>query len=420
MLWILLSFGALAAAPDPEGLIASPEPDWPQWRGPARDAVSRETGLLAEWPQAGPRLLWKADHLGQGWSSPIIVGDRLYITGDVEYDLVIHALDLDGKTVWQTRNGKAWKGSYPGTRAACVYADGKLYHLNAHGRAACLDAASGKELWAVDILQRFGARNITWGTSESLLVDGPRLIVTPGGDKALMAALDRTNGRTLWTTPALAGDRLTYCSPILFRCAGHRILSSCSSHHGFGVDADTGRLLWKVPLHNTYDVNVSTPIYAEGRIFYVTAYDRGTCCRLRAIDGNVQAEEVWTSTLDTVTGSGVFVNGALYASGYRAFKSWLCLDWQSGQSRYELKDLTTGAAVHAEGRLYCLAEDGSVALLKPTAGSFEVAGRFRLMPRRVNDAWAHPVLCRGRLYLRYHDTLWCYDVRGKVITGERP
>ncbi|MHC4105289.1 MAG: outer membrane protein assembly factor BamB family protein, partial [Planctomycetota bacterium] len=160
-----------------DGLIASPEPDWPQWRGPWRDGISNEKGLLPNWPQGGPKLLWEINGLGKGWSSPIVVGNRLYITGDVGQDLVIFAFDRNGKPVWQTKNGKYWKNPYPGARATCTFSEGRLYHLNAHGRLVCLDAAKGDEIWMVNILERFNAKNITWALSECLLIDGPRVIV---------------------------------------------------------------------------------------------------------------------------------------------------------------------------------------------------------------------------------------------------
>ena len=205
-----------------DGPVASPEPDWPQWNGPRRDGISNEKGLLPTWPEAGPRLVWKIGNLGRGWSSPIIVRDRLYITGDVDDDLLIFAFDLTGKPLWKAKNGHSWTGSYHGARACCAYSEGKLYHMNAHGRVVCLDAATGKELWAVDVLERFQGQNITWAMSECLLVDGSRVIVTPGGEKALMAALDKQSGRTVWTTEPLHGDRASHSSPLLFRHAGQR------------------------------------------------------------------------------------------------------------------------------------------------------------------------------------------------------
>jgi outer membrane protein assembly factor BamB len=394
-----------------DGPVASPEPDWPQWNGPRRDGIARERDLLTTWPDGGPTLAWKIGNLGRGWSSPILVRDRLYITGDVDDGLVIFAFDLTGGLLWKAKNGRSWTGSYPGARACCAYSEGKLYHMNAHGRVACLEAATGKELWAVDVLERFQGQNITWAMSECLLVDGSRVLVTPGGEKALMAALDKQSGRTVWTTEPLREDRASHSSPLLFRHAGRRIIANCSSAHGFAVDADTGRLLWTVPLRSPYGVNVATPVYGAARVFYTTPYVYGACYSLRPGRTGPEPGKAWSTTLDTCTGTALPVEGLLYGSGYKKHKSWLCLDWKSGEIRYELKGLTTGAAVYAAGRLYCLAEDGRAALLRPTPGRFEIDGQFRLVPERVNDAWAHPVLLHAKLYLRYHDTLWCYDVR---------
>jgi outer membrane protein assembly factor BamB len=403
----------LTAASTPvDGLIASLEPDWPQWRGPRRNGISYEKGLLSSWPDGGPKLLWKIDGLGQGWSCPIIVGQRIYITGDVGDDLIIFALDRGGAVQWKVKNGRAWKEPYPGARACCVFSEGRLYNMNAHGRVVCLDAASGRELWAVDILERFDAKNITWALSECLLVDGRNLIVTPGGKKALMAALDKFDGQTVWTTEPLGDDRTSHSSPILFRYAGRRLITNCSSAHGFGVDADTGELLWAVPLKNPHGVNVSTPVYGSGSVYYVTPYaEMGRAYHLVADGQGVSAEHIWTSRLDTVTGCAVLADGVLFAAGYRESKWWFGLDWQTGRTKYELKDFTTGSAIYADGRLYCLDEQGSVGLLKPGSNGLEVVGRFALVDEKVRDAWTHPVLHDGRLYLRYHDTLFCYDVR---------
>jgi outer membrane protein assembly factor BamB len=372
-----------------EGLIASPEPDWPQWRGLKRDGFSNEKGLLASWPQGGPKLLWKIDGLGKGWSSPIVVGNQLYITGDVGQDLVIFAFDRNGKPVWQTKNGKYWKNPYPGARATCAFSEGKLYHLNAHGRLVCLDAASGDEIWTTNILERFNAGNIT-----------------------LMAALNKYNGRTVWTTEPLDNDRASHSSPILFQYQGRRLIANCSAAHGFGVDADTGKLLWTVPLRNPHGVNASTPIYGSGKVYYVTPYaENGRLYRLVMDGQGITTEHIWSSQLDTVTGSSVLVDGTLFAAGYKKSKWWFGVDWQTGKTKYELKDFTTGAAIYADGRLYCLDESGPVGLMKWGSNGLETAGRFRLYPKKTRDAWAHPVLLDGRLYLRYHETLWCYDVK---------
>jgi outer membrane protein assembly factor BamB len=397
-----------------DGLIASPEPGWPQWRGPRRDGISGERGLLPAWPESGPPLVWKVGELGHGWSQPILVNDTLYITGDVGDDLVIFALDRDGRTKWRVTNGPAWKGSYPGARACCTYSAGRLYHINAHGRLVCLDAQTGSEVWAVNVLDRFAAENIQWAISECLLVDGLRVLVTPGGRKASMAALDKRTGETVWTTPPIDEDRATYSSPILFRYAGRRFLANCTSAHGFGVDADSGELAWTFPMRNRYDVSVATPVYGDGAVFYATPDGfNGQLYRLQVTGDQTQVEQVWISPVDPLTGAAVLVDGRLYAGGYRKLKHWFCIDWQTGETRHELKELAAGAAVYADGRLYCLAEDGRAALVAPHADRLEIVGQVRLVEARVRDAWTHPVLLDGRLYLRYHETLWCYDVRSR-------
>lgn len=417
--FVLVCWGssARAASTNPPslhaaGLIATPEPDWAQWRGPYRDGISDETGLLQAWPEGGPTLIWKIDALGKGWSCPIIVGETFYITGDVDEDLVIYAFNLDGTPRWKTTNGRYWRTPFPGGRACVTYSEGRLYHMNAHGRVACLDAESGQEIWAVNVLDHFEGKNIRWAVSECLLVDGPRVIVTPGGKKALMAALDKRTGETVWTTEPLPDDVVTHSSPILLRYAGRRQLVNCSAAHGFGVDADTGELLWTVPVKNRYSTNVSTPNYGSGRVFFMTPYDSlGRQYRLVAQGNDIEAQLTWQSKIDAVTGCAVLVDGMLYAAGYDATKTWHAIDWNTGETKYESDAFTTGAALYADGRLYVMDQHGAVGLLEPTAEAFKIHGRFQLVEKRVRDAFAHPVVFGGRLYLRYHDTLYCYDIK---------
>jgi outer membrane protein assembly factor BamB len=412
---LALGQGQEAEPPQEEvGLVSSPEPGWPQWRGKRRDGISEETGLLPSWPPGGPRLLWTVSNLGRGWASPIVVNDRIFVPGDIGQDLVIFAFDTGGKLLWRAVNGEAWLGSYPGCRASCVYSEGLLYHCNAHGRIACFDATSGREIWAVDMVQLFEGRKITWGISECLLVDGQQLFITPAGRKGLMASLDKRTGKILWVTPPIAPDDfVSHSSPILFRWGGRRILANCSAAFGFGVDADTGQRLWAVPVRNQFDTNVSTPIFGGDRIFYVSPYTHlGRQYKLMLQGGKIAVEYVWTHPVDTVTGSGVLVNGVLWIGGYRRPKWWFAIDWQTAQTLAETKELTTGSAIYADGRLYILDETGKVALVDPSEKRFDIVGQFQLPAGKVRDAWAHPVVCNGRLYLRHHDSLWCYDICG--------
>jgi len=413
--------GHLHATQENDGLIASPEPDWPQWRGTRRDAVSGEKGLLTAWPEQGPPLRWKVGGLGVGWASPIVVGGAVYVTGDVGDDLMIFAFDLDGKPRWQARNGASWKGSYPGARACCVFSEGRLYHMNAHGRVACFDAASGRELWSVNVLERFEGRVPTWAMSECLLVDRRRLIVTPGGAKALMAALDKTTGATVWATEPIEGERASYCSPILFRHGGRRLMANCTSSHAWAVDADSGKLLWKTPQENQNRVTITTPVYGDGAVFVcATGAKEAGLYRVTTREDRGLPEMLWQSPADALTGGALLIGDRLFASGCKKNQTLHCINWKTGEPLYQLarpNPVTARwaetAMVWAGERLYCVFEDGTVALLRPTTDAFEVAGRFQWVGARRGDAWAHPVLLDGRLYLRHHDALWCYNVRAK-------
>jgi outer membrane protein assembly factor BamB len=411
-------------------LIASPEPGWPQWRGPRRDGISDETGLLQQWPEGGPPLLWKISGVGAGYAAPIITGGRIYLAGDMDDEVRIIALDLEGNRVWESKNGAAWKTPYPGSRASCVYSQGRIYHLNAHGRVTCLDAKNGKELWGFEMFERFGGRNITWALSEGLVVDGSRLIVTVGGTRALMVALDKKTGETLWTSdplrlgpsdnpaherlaePAGQVDNASYASPVLFELNGRRHLVSGSLRHVFGVDADSGELLWTRPMKTQWSVIALTPVVIGDGVFMTAPDgDGGRLYRIRNEGSAVAIDTVWSTPLDTCHGGAVHVGDALYGSWYRGKRGWACLDARTGELRYETDQIAMGSVLYADKRLYVLSQEGEMALLDPTPEGFVFKGKFRLVSGRKNDVWTHPVILDGRLYLRYHDTLYCYDIR---------
>ena len=400
------------------GLVASTAEGWPQWRGPRRDGICAETGLLRAWPVAGPGEVWSAEGLGRGWSAPVVGGGRLYITGDVGADVWIRAYRLDGTAVWKVPNGRAWRQAYPGSRASCVLAGGRLFHMNAHGRVVCLDPADGKLIWSADTFQRFGAKAIRWGHSECLLVDGRRVIVTPGGRRGMMAALDAATGTTVWSSGPLGSDTAAYASPILFEHGGLRHLVNFSSQRAFGVNAETGKLLWSVERPTRFQVIATAAVYNDGAVF-LTSPDgkQAEQVRLRVAGQDVTAESVWTSELNCLTGGVVYLAGRLYGAGYRKNDGWFCVDAATGKTLYAKRDLPSGSVLYADGRLYCFSERGEMALLEPTAKGFKTRGRFGRVIGRVRDAWAHPVIHNRRLYLRYHDTLWCHDVADKGVGG---
>ena len=405
------AFGAEAT------LIASGEADWPQWRGPRRDAVSDETGLLDAWPAGGPKLLWKATGLGRGWCSPIIVGDTLYIGGDVGQRLMIFAFGLDGKPKWNTPNGNAWKRPFPGGRASCAYSAGMIYQMNGYGQVICLAAKTGKKVWAVDVLKRFGAKVPRFGASECLLIDGNNLIVTPAGTKAIVAALDKKTGETVWTgkASAEAAEGVGYSSPILVTMGGRKLIFATTSFRTFAADAKTGKVLWTAGLTLTKNACSTTPILCGNSLFIPnTSVDDQSSHMLRISGAGEKADKAWTVPLRNLSGSGIYVGGNLYISGARKLKGYLCLDPKTGKAKATLPEPATAAGIWADGKLFLMSDVGKVLMLKPGAGGFATLGQFPVDAKvKGKDAWAHPVLCNGRLYIRYHDTLFCYDVKGK-------
>ncbi|HUT09050.1 MAG TPA: PQQ-binding-like beta-propeller repeat protein [Thermoguttaceae bacterium] len=389
-------------------LVRSAAPDWPQWRGPRRDGISEETGLLPSWPPGGPKCLGKISGIGRGYSSPIVVNDTLYVTGDEEGDLVIHAFSLDGSLRWRSTNGAAWQRSYPGARASCTYDDGKLYHINAHGRIVCLDAATGTEVWAVNVLERFEAQNITWGICESLLIDGDRVFVTPAGAKGLMAALDKRTGATVWASPPLDEEQPSYASPVLIAVGQRRLLVHGGALHAFAVDADSGELCWKMRHLDPKTTIVTTPILWNDRLIFTNASrEFGGMYGVR-FDG-VPADRAWSADLKVSHGGLVCADGRLCGASSRGVaEGWVAVDSATGTPTH-VGQLPPGSVVYADRRYYCLTEQGTMTLQELTEDGFRTTGSFQLADQK--DVWAHPVVCQGRLFLRYHDTLFCYDVR---------
>jgi hypothetical protein len=405
-------------------LMASPEPDWPQFRGPRRDGICDERGLVASWPESGPKLLWAATNLGWGYSSPILVRDRLFITGDAGDDLHVFGLDLNGARLWTTTNGASWKDPFPGARSSVTYSAGHLYHENAHGRLACYEAASGREVWQVNLLERFGGKELTWGLSECVLVDGDTVYAVAGGTEALVVALDKKTGKLIWGSEPLrpgggqsAAEPASYASPIVVRFGDRRLWIGCSLRHLVCLDADTGKLQWTRPMPTTHSVLALTPVLVGNGVFVTAPHgEGGALFELIAPgsqDGLVGARELWRTRLDSLQGCVVHLNGKLFGSYYSKGKGLAALDAANGQVLYDNLQFAKGAVLAAEGRLYVLCEDGWMLLLQPGQSGFEVRGRFRLAEAKARDAWAHPVIHRGRLYLRFHGTLFCYDISAR-------
>jgi outer membrane protein assembly factor BamB len=280
--------------------------------------------------------------------------------------------------------------------------------MNAHGRLVCLDAKTGAEQWVVNVLERFEGKNITWGLSESLLVFGDLVFATPCGTTGLVVALNKQTGETVWTTPALEEEEPSYASPILVQIDGQNLLVNSAIKNVFAVDTATGELCWKVPQLDPKNTVSTIPVLAGNEVVLTNASrDFGGIFGVR-LEGN-KAERIWTRQLSISHGSSVYVDGQVYAASSRGeARGWVAVDAATGEPRI-LSELAGGSLIFADGHFYCLTERGLMALQKPTADGFETVGSFQFADGK--DVWAHPVICDGRLYLRFHETLSCFDIR---------
>jgi len=393
--------------------VAEDSPSWPQFHGPHRDNISTETGLLDEWPEGGPKLLWTASGLGHGFAAVAVAEGMIYTAGDIGDDTVITAMDLDGQIGWQAKNGKAWTGPKPGSRSTPTLDGDRLYHESPHGDVVCLDANSGRRIWGVNVLEKFGGENISWALAESLLIDGGRVICRPGGPEVSFVALDKRTGDVVWTSPS-TGDQASYSSTTLAECQGLRIVLALMSEALVGANADTGDLLFRFEHRSPWDENIMMPIYHNGRVFISTRTTGSVMLRLDVDGSRASVEEVWRNTdLDNHHGGVVLLDGYLYASSHvRAAGKWIAIDWSSGQTMYAEEGIgKKGSLTFADGMFYVLGERGDVGLMKRTPTRCEITSRFRIPSGGEGPTWAHPVVCGGRLYVRHGDFLYAYDVK---------
>jgi len=394
----------------PAPVTAADLPSWPQFHGAKADNLSTETGLLKQWPETGPKLLWTAKGIGGGFSSVAIVDGLIYTAGNLDGKTTITALDLDGKIQWQIANGKAWTGDHPGTRGTPTIDGSRLYHESPHGEVLCAEAKTGKEIWRLNILEKFNSRNIPWALAESLVIDGKRVICSPGGKETAVVALDKMTGETVWKSPS-AGDLIGYATPAIAEHQGLRMILTMTAKALIGVNADDGDLLFRHEHITAYDVNALRPIFQDGHVFISSGYGSGSELLKVTVDGKkAGVERVWaTKDLDNHHGGVILLNGYLYGSCHSP--KWACLEWKTGKKMYAEKGVGKGSLTYADGMLYTLSERSKMGLVKATPEGHEVISQFSLPKGGEGPSWAHPVVCGGRLYVRHGDFLYAYDVK---------
>ena len=389
-------------------IAADASADWPFWRGPDRDGKSPDTGLLKQWPAGGPPKLWQATGIGEGFSSVTVSDGLIYITGQVEGNLCLFAFDMAGKLQWTKPIDKAWTKNHVGSRGSATIDSGKAYVLSGHGLLACMDAKTGKPLWSASA-NKMGGSPGNWGYAETPLVVGNLVIFKPGGRNCIVA-LNKATGAPVWASTGIsAGPEYSSCLPVSFGTA--EMIVTGTRGGVVGVSAKTGKMLWMNSFSAGNTANCPTPAYADGHVFWANGYGKGgICLKLSRAGGAVTAAEAY-KTADMVCHHGGYIidQGHVYGNNGNG---WACLDLKTGQAKWKADGVGKGSVVWADGMLYLFAQRGGEAgLATCSPEGLEMKGTFRVAGK--GPSWAHPVVIGGRLYLRYDDNLYCFDVKAK-------
>jgi outer membrane protein assembly factor BamB len=379
-----------------------------RWRGPNGDGVYPETGLLQQWPAAGPEIVWHFDGLGEGHSSPAFANNTIYLSGMSGKSGYIFALDYNGTLKWKAPYDEEFHQSYPGARSTPVVAGDLLYIYSGHGVLTCMDANTGAIKWKKGAFTDFDGKNITWGVTETVVVDGDLVYMTPGGKKNNVVALNRHNGNLVWSSPG-KGEKSAYCTPLLVELPSRKLLVTHTGEHIIGLDAKDGRLLWSHPHTNRHQVHANTPVFSNGELFCFSGYGQGGVKLTLSADGSSVKKAWFNSNLDNRMGGMVVVDGFIYGSGDNN-RQWRSVDWKTGEEKYVSTDIGKGVVIAADGMLYCYSERGELALVRATPDGFDIKGLTKVSLGSAQH-WSHPVIHNDRLYLRHGNVLIAYKIK---------
>ncbi|MCK4991533.1 MAG: PQQ-binding-like beta-propeller repeat protein [Bacteroidales bacterium] len=394
-------------------VLAQEANHWPSFHGPDRSNKSAETGLLKEWPEAGPGLLWTVSGLGEGYSSVSIAEGYLFTAGMIEQQTYVFAFDLEGNQVWKKPNGQAWEAirdharADGGSRSTPTFDEGIVYHLGELGRLAAFEYKTGKEVWSLELREQFDAEIPEYGYAESVFIDGDKLYCSPAGKSGYMVCLNKKDGKLIWVNNEIPGS-VGFSSLVMFEYGDYQQLTGLSSNCIYGVDSKTGKMLWNVEYENSRSNNVMDPIFHDGYIFASSGYGKGSILlNLNASGGEIKPETIWhTDLMDNHHGGVILHKGYLYGAGHNS-RGWFCLDFMTGKQMW--KSGGKGSLTFADDMLYCLDERGIMTLVKATPEAYVESGRYEVPEGGKAMHWAHPVVSGGRLYVRHDDKLFTYD-----------
>ena len=377
------------------------------WRG-GDNGIYHETGLLKEWPAAGPQILWSFEELGEGHSSPVFANNQIYISTMIDGEGFIYVLSQDGKLKWKVNYGKEFTESYPGSRSSVVVDGTLMYMYSGLGELVCMDASNGTEKWRKNVFKDFDGKNIQWGVTETVMIDGDVLYVTPGGKKNNVVALNRFNGDLVWSSDGL-GELSAYCTPLLIDLPKRKLLVTHTADHLIGLDIKDGKLLWSYPHTNQWFVHANTPIYSEGGLFCFSGWGQGGE-KLTLSDDGSSIKEVWKNPkLDSRMGGMVLIDGYLYGSGDTG-REWRCINWITGEESYASTEIGKGVVIADEGMFNWNSESGELELVKADPKEFTIISKTKVELGSAQH-WAHPVINNGRLFVHHGNSLIAYKIK---------
>ena len=387
--------------------------DSPRFRGPAGDGVFPETGLLKQWPDAGPKLAWSAKGLGKGYSSAAVAGGIVYVTGmDDKNQGHLYAFNPDGSPKWKADYGPELEkkgAATAGTRATPTIDGDRIFLMTGFGKLVIFDTAKGQVLKTIDLVEQFKPKQAQFGFAEAVLVDGQKVICAPGGPNASLVALDRNTGNILWQTKNLS-QPTGYCAARLIRHNGRSLVLTMLANSVVALDAGTGEVVWQHTNRHGAGVQPNPPLYADGQVFVSSGMGAGAS--MYALEGNdPNAAPKWAEkALDCQMQGVVAIDGCIYGTAQSGNKGLLCLDWKTGKMCWNAPEIKAGIVVAADGMLYVYTDDGTVRLVKPGAEKYQVVSQFKIA-EGTDEHWAHPTIANGRLYLRHGDVLLVYDIK---------
>ncbi len=390
--------------------------DWSQWRGEQRDGKSSEKGLLAKWPEGGPKLLWQAKNLGSGYSTPSVVGESLFVIANQgnEKEEVIALSTVSGAKLWSTAIGKVGANQgpqYPGTRATPTVSGDSVYALGSDGDLVCLDTKSGQKKWGKNLRSDFGGVAGMWAYTESPLIDGDVLICSPGGSAATVVALQKTTGTMIWKSPMSEGDAASYSSPIITNINGVKQYVLFLGKGVVGLKADSGELLWRYTKTSDAQANIATPVVKDNYVYSAASRVGGALVQVSGTKSEPK-EIYFAKSLPAGMGGSILIDGNLYGS---IGATMSCVDYLTGTIKWQERGIGSSAVCFADGKLYLHSDKNELAMIEASPDGYKSLGTCT--PPGTTDhgnakAWTHPVISNGRLYVRDQGDIWCYDIRG--------